>query len=656
MNCKNFYTYCSGPGLCRSFFGSLLLLLFFHSPLTAQTEDDCEGVPFTIEFDMIRGVCESGEQAIVDVYVQDGTNPGEEFFYDFADGSFTDIQSGGSVRLFSLAANTELCVTINRQETENCMQTACITIPAVTTLNCQLTVDNNVGCEGEASGVLTASVSGGMGDVTYQWDSEVIDCSVGGTVTDVTAENGPSITNLAPGKYFLTVTDASGCSANRKVCSIEICPPAAINATLEATQPDCSADATNGAIVATATGGSGVLSYAWSGPDGYTATGESISNLIPGLFTLTITDEAGCSFVTEVELVDPGCEPEPPEDPEEPCDCEMEADGVELFDIPIYKLVKKKKKRNGRVRYCYRWVEVGMQKVRFIGTSYNEEHDLTTFTYRVSNCDDKYNIRNAIFGNVSRNFQDCYRPGTVWFASGAECVYWKRYDRTGISGVKYSHICWHESDCVPSYRVADLTYTMPGQVGVSTTSGFSFGIKSGGRVYGRVEVPGPDCDTFVCPGGNDRMMNEEDPEAVITITSNNREENTNQDRTMGDGGNASNTPATVTPISEAETEESSDLPDATLFEELAEEDAVSVILDVYPNPFVEYVNVMLDSETSAPVTVEVTDAAGKLVESRTVEGGFSTQRIDMSNQANGIYLIRVKGDDISTAIHKVIKR
>ena len=43
--------------------------------------------------------------------------------------------------------------------------------------------------------------------------------------------------------------------------------------------------------------------YSWTGPNGYTATTASISNLADGTYILTVTDAAGCTSVITVELI-----------------------------------------------------------------------------------------------------------------------------------------------------------------------------------------------------------------------------------------------------------------------------------------------------------------------------------------------------------------
>ena len=60
--------------------------------------------------------------------------------------------------------------------------------------------------------------------------------------------------------------------------------------------------ANDGSISAVATGGVGVIKYKWIFPDATMATSATISNLVPGEYTLTVTDENDCSY-TEIYVV-----------------------------------------------------------------------------------------------------------------------------------------------------------------------------------------------------------------------------------------------------------------------------------------------------------------------------------------------------------------
>jgi hypothetical protein len=60
----------------------------------------------------------------------------------------------------------------------------------------------------------------------------------------------------------------------------------------------------DGAVSVVASGGSGIYSYQWSGPQGFSSSAQNINNLsFPGFYYLTVTDVNGCTAFSQVQLV-----------------------------------------------------------------------------------------------------------------------------------------------------------------------------------------------------------------------------------------------------------------------------------------------------------------------------------------------------------------
>ena len=102
------------------------------------------------------------------------------------------------------------------------------------------------------------------------------------------AQTGSSATNLNAGTvYSVTVTDNNGCTA---ASTISITSPAAIGI-----NPIIINDATcgqnNGTAIASASGGTGSLSYSWSNG----SSGQTTINLLPGIVSVTISDANTCT-------------------------------------------------------------------------------------------------------------------------------------------------------------------------------------------------------------------------------------------------------------------------------------------------------------------------------------------------------------------------
>ncbi|MEP6795840.1 MAG: T9SS type A sorting domain-containing protein, partial [Saprospiraceae bacterium] len=134
------------------------------------------------------------------------------------------------------------------------------------------------------NGTAAANVTGGTTPYYYVW-------STGGTEA--------IITNLTAGTYRVTVTDASSTSATGSV-TITNTYPIIVNAS--ATN-ETSANAHNGTAMALPTGGSDPYSFEWSNG----SSAFMIVNLAPGVYTVTIIDEAGCTATENVIVNAFGC-------------------------------------------------------------------------------------------------------------------------------------------------------------------------------------------------------------------------------------------------------------------------------------------------------------------------------------------------------------
>jgi surface protein len=134
-------------------------------------------------------------------------------------------------------------------------------------------VIQNVNCKGDANGSFEVTVNNGSAPFIYSLGS---DSQENGLFEDVPA-----------GTYEITVTDANGCVA---VTSVEITEPDAIEVSAETTNSNSIFG--NGSIILTVTGGSGNFTFDWSNG----ATSANLTELEIGEYTVTITDEEGCSI------------------------------------------------------------------------------------------------------------------------------------------------------------------------------------------------------------------------------------------------------------------------------------------------------------------------------------------------------------------------
>ena len=100
------------------------------------------------------------------------------------------------------------------------------------------------------------------------------------------------MSNLAQGTYTVTMSDASGCTAETLVTLSdppELIAEAIVSSDHNGTQVSCPG-AIDGEITATGSGGIGIHTYEWSTGD----NGSVLSNVGAGDYSVTITDEFGC--------------------------------------------------------------------------------------------------------------------------------------------------------------------------------------------------------------------------------------------------------------------------------------------------------------------------------------------------------------------------
>ena len=138
-------------------------------------------------------------------------------------------------------------------------------------------------CFGDVTGSINPNISGGTASYSYLWSNGF---------------TGPIATGLASGVYSLTVTDGAGCADTYTYTLSQ--PSAPLSLTLSGENILCFGDAT-GSTSSEVAGGTPGYSFLWSN----TGTSSSISNLIAGNYSLTITDSNGCSINDDITLLEP---------------------------------------------------------------------------------------------------------------------------------------------------------------------------------------------------------------------------------------------------------------------------------------------------------------------------------------------------------------
>lgn len=175
----------------------------------------------------------------------------------------------------------------NNQKLLNFKKLHCNLSPPPTPLTINFS-KTNVSSSGGSDGTAKANVSGGTPPYQYSWSN---------------GNNGSKITNLAAGKYTVTVTDNAG---NTKKASVTISspdapppPPPALKLTLTHSNVSA-AGKSDGSAKVSVSGGKAPYQYDWSNGD----TGSKITNLSPGTYKVTVTDNSGKTKTGSVTIAD----------------------------------------------------------------------------------------------------------------------------------------------------------------------------------------------------------------------------------------------------------------------------------------------------------------------------------------------------------------
>ena len=148
-------------------------------------------------------------------------------------------------------------------------------------------IDKNITCIGGSDGRAEVTVDVGAAPFIYLWNTSP-------------PQNGSIATGLEAGDYEVTVTDNNGCES---ICMITLTDPEILEVSIDINaEIQCNGDG-NGMLTAVASGGYGNYSFQWSHSDD--AQSSNASNLFSGSYSVTVTDEEGCTASTSETLVDP---------------------------------------------------------------------------------------------------------------------------------------------------------------------------------------------------------------------------------------------------------------------------------------------------------------------------------------------------------------
>ena len=212
--------------------------------------------------------CPGDSTGAVDLSVSGGVSP---YTYIWPDGQSTQDVTGLSAGFYQVAIHDSF----------NCYKFENITItePSAFVLSNSI---SNVSCFGAADGTIDIAFSGGTSPYSFAWSN---------------GETTEDISSISEGNYGFTITDDNYCV---NTYSYNVISPDSIQIESTFYHPACYTCA-NGAITTTVSGGTSPYSYYWNTGQ----SGNSISGLLPGIYSLLVTDAHGCTN-TRAFLLNPG--------------------------------------------------------------------------------------------------------------------------------------------------------------------------------------------------------------------------------------------------------------------------------------------------------------------------------------------------------------
>lgn len=148
-------------------------------------------------------------------------------------------------------------------------------------------VVTDVSCGSTDDGAVDISLSGGTGPFSYEW-----------TGPDGFVSSDEDISNLIPGTYELTVTDAGLCVVTAQ---FEVGQQLTVDADFMITDIDCAGEST-GSISVNVLSGEAPYDFTWTGPEGFSSENSDIAGVGAGTYNLVLQDNLGCVLDTNLTV------------------------------------------------------------------------------------------------------------------------------------------------------------------------------------------------------------------------------------------------------------------------------------------------------------------------------------------------------------------
>jgi gliding motility-associated-like protein len=225
--------------------------------------------------------CNGAADGEIEMGVSGGTLPYQTF-------AWTNNTTGASAgtNFNPILSNAAVgCYTLNVVDDLGCSASLTDCIGGPQSLNLTLINISNASCNGNCDGAATVIFAGGTAPYNLLWS---------------TGQTSTTVNNLCAGSHSVTITDANGCTqtANFTITEPNVLAMSQISGSMSTT---C-ANTCDGVIQIATTGGTAPYNYNWT-PG--TATGNTATNLCPGVYAVQVTDANGCTNIQDYTITAP---------------------------------------------------------------------------------------------------------------------------------------------------------------------------------------------------------------------------------------------------------------------------------------------------------------------------------------------------------------
>ena len=185
----------------------------------------------------------------------------------------------GSSTISNLAPGNQQVII---EDANGCLLNENFTITALVPPNVNISIDNNISCPGGNNGSLSATVNQGEAPFIYNWSN---------------GNSNTIISNLSQGNYSVTITDNNGCTVND---ALQLDAPSPWSNIIIPQASTCGNN--NGSALLLINGATSPYSVVWN--DGQTL--PNAIDLLPGIYTVSISDANGCTKTEQTTIFDIG--------------------------------------------------------------------------------------------------------------------------------------------------------------------------------------------------------------------------------------------------------------------------------------------------------------------------------------------------------------